>query len=333
MPVTFLKNVNGKFKNVTTSTGVADKVGWWSSIIAGDFRHTGRTDYIVGNVGMNTLYQASDQYPVYVTAKDFDGNGNYDAVPSIFLPDVNGEKKEFPVFGRDDMIKEMISTKRRFTSYKAYAMATMDGVINPDMRKGALRLKANYLRSCYLRNDGNGKFTMIPLPTEAQMSTLNAMIADDFDGDGNLDVLINTNDYGIDVSVGRYDALNGLLLKGDGEGNFQPLSILQSGINIPGDGKALVKLEGANGKYLVAASQHRDSLKLFELRKNEKIIKANADDVYAILHYKNSTIQKQEFYYGTSFLSQSARMLALNDNVNSVTITNSKGETRSLSLQ
>jgi hypothetical protein len=333
MPVTFLKNVNGKFKNVSASTGVADKIGWWNSIVGGDFRHTGRTDYIVGNVGTNTLYQASDEYPVYVTAKDFDGNGNYDAVPSIFLPDVNGDKKEFPVFGRDDMIKEMISTKRRFETYKAYATATMDSVISPAMRKDALRLKANFLQSCYLRNDGNGKFTMIPLPVKAQISTLNGMIADDFDGDGNLDVLISGNDYGIDVSVGRYDALNGLLLKGDGKGNFQPLSILQSGIYIPGDGKALVKLEGANGKYLVAASQHRDSLRLFELRKNEKMIKVNPDDTYAIIHYKNGAVQKQEFYYGTSFLSQSSRFISLNDNIDDVKVTNSRGETRSLSLQ
>ena len=64
----------------------------------------------------------------------------------------------------------------------------------------------------------------------------------DFDGDGNLDVVINGNDYGSDASIGRYDALNGLMLKGDGKDGFKPLSILQSGIYIPGNGKALVKL-------------------------------------------------------------------------------------------
>ncbi len=332
MPVTFLKNVNGKFKNVTASSGVADKTGWWNSIVAGDFRHTGRTDYIIGNVGLNTLYQASDKYPVYVTAKDFDGNGNYDAVPSYFLPDKDGMMKEFPVFGRDDMIKEMISTKRRFSSYKSFATATMDSIITPAMRKDALRLKANMLQSCYLRNDGNGKFTMIPLPLQAQVSVLNGMIADDFDGDGNLDVLINGNDYGTDVSVGRYDALNGLLLKGDGKGNFHPLSIMQSGIYIPGDGKALVKLEGASGKYLAAASQNKDSVKLFELNKKVHIIKVNPDDISAVIHYKDSSIQKQEFYYGTSFLSQSARFINANENVSSIVITNSKGEKRSVDI-
>lgn len=333
MPVTFLKNSNGKFKNVTASSGIAGKAGWWNSIVAGDFRHTGRMDYIIGNVGSNTLYQASEQYPVYVTAKDFDGNGNYDAIPSIFLPDVNGEKKEFPAFGRDDMIKEMISIKRRFTDYKSFALSAMDSVITPSMRKDALRLKATELRSCYLRNDGNGKFTLLPLPLQAQFSTLNGMIADDFDGDGNLDVLMNGNDYGIDVGVGRYDALNGLLLKGDGKGNFQPLSILQSGIFIPGDGKALIKFSGTQGKYLVAASQYKDALKLFQLRKNAKVIKVNPNDVSAILHYKNGSIQKQEFYYGTSFLSQSSRFLSVNDNISAIEIINSKGGKRSVDLK
>ena len=106
---------------------------------------------------------------------------------------------------------------------------------------------------------------MIPLPLQAQVSVINGMIADDFDGDGNLDVLINGNDFGTEVTIGRYDALNGLLLKGDGKGNFQPLTILQSGIYIPGDGKALVKLAGASGKYLMAASQNKGDLKLYAL--------------------------------------------------------------------
>ena len=71
MPVTFLKNLDGKFRNVTSNSGIDDKYGWWNSIVAGDFRHTGRTDYIVGNVGLNTLYQASDQIPGLHYCKGF----------------------------------------------------------------------------------------------------------------------------------------------------------------------------------------------------------------------------------------------------------------------
>jgi hypothetical protein len=74
---------------------------------------------------------------------------------------------------------------------------------------------------------------------------LDGIVVDDFDGDGNLDVALNGNDYGTEVSTGRYDAFNGLMLKGDGKGGFKPLSIMQSGIYIPGDGKGFVKLQSA----------------------------------------------------------------------------------------
>ena len=83
MPVTFLKNEGGKFKNVTSGSGISDKTGWWNSIVGGDFRNTGRTDYIVGNVGLNTFYQASDKYPVFITANDFSHNNSYIPVISV----------------------------------------------------------------------------------------------------------------------------------------------------------------------------------------------------------------------------------------------------------
>jgi hypothetical protein len=330
MPVTFLKNEHGKFVNITAKSGVDDKFGWWNSIVAGDFRHTGRTDYILGNVGLNTLFQASDQYPVYITAGEFELNGQYDAIPSIFLPDQNGQKQEFPLQGRDDLVKQMISLKLKFPDYKSFAVATMNDILSDEQRKGALRLKSNLLKSCFLRNDGNGKFTLIPLPVEAQFSILNGMEVGDFDGDGNLDVAIVGNDYGTEVSIGRYDALNGLLLKGDGRGNFKALSILQSGIYIPGDAKALVKLRDTKGNLLLAASQHKDSLRVFKLNKVSKNISVNPGDAYALITYKNGKVEKQEFYYGSSFLSQSARFINTNDNISRIIIFDNNGKSRLL---
>ncbi|MDB5133398.1 MAG: RNA-binding protein, partial [Mucilaginibacter sp.] len=332
MPVTFLKNDHGVFKNVTSNTGLSNKLGWWNTIVAGDFDHDGDIDYIVGNTGLNTFFKASDKYPVYITAKDFDNNGSYDAFPSIFLKDQEGKMKEFPVHTRDDIIKQMIGMRVKFQNYKSFATATMDDVLPPEMRKGALRLKANTMESVYLRNDGNGKFTMIPLPLEAQLSQLCGMAVDDFDGDGNLDVVINANDYGTEITSGRYDALNGLMLKGDGKGNFKPLTIQQSGIYIPGNGKALVKVMGAKGKYLLAASQNRAAMKIFELKKDGHSIKLQPLDMYAIIKYKNGKIAKQEFYYGDSFLSQSGRFMNLDNTMASVAITDNYGHIRNIPL-
>ena len=332
MPVTFLKNEHGVFKNVTAASGVSDKTGWWNSIVAGDFRHSGRMDYIIGNAGLNTLYKASEQYPVYITAKDFDNNGSYDAFPSVFLKDKAGEMKEFPVQTRDDIIKQMISMRVKFQNYKSFATATMDEVLTPEMRKGALRLKANTLESVYLRNDGKGKFTMIPLPTQAQISQLCGMSVDDFDRDGNLDVIMNGNDYGTELTTGRYDAFNGLMLKGDGKGGFAPLTIMQSGIYIPGNGKALVKLIGANNKYLIAASQNREAMKIFELKKGAHPVKLQPLDMFATIKYKNGKTTRQEFYYGDSFLSQSARFINIDPAMASVSITDNNGHTRNIPL-
>ena len=328
MPVTFLKLVNGKFVNVTAATGVGGQSGWWNSIAAGDFRHTGRMDYIVGNVGLNSLYQASDMYPVYITAKEFDKGGRFIGIPSLYLPDQKGEKKEFPALGRDEIARQLPSIKKRFATYKPFAEAAMEDVLTPQQREGALRLKANMLQSCYLRNDGGGKFTLIPLPKAAQVSVINGMVTDDFDGDGNLDVLINGNDFGTEVGIGRYDAFNGLLLKGDGAGGFTPLSILQSGIYIPGNGKALVKLRGTSGNYLVAGSQNKEALKLYALKGRDGSIPIGPDEVSAVIRFRDGKLRKEEFYYGDSFLSQSARFLAVDTNMVSVNIRDSKGGQR-----
>lgn len=335
MPVTFLKNDKGVFKNVTAASGISNNVGWWNTIAAGDFDNDGDMDYIVGNLGQNSFYKASDRYPVSIIAGDFDNNGSYDAFPSLFLPvsQDDTEKKEFPAHSRDEFIEQIPGIRKRYDKYKSFAMATMDSLFPKEQRMSALQLHASYFSSAILRNDGNGKFTMTALPAQAQISVLNGLVVGDFDGDGNPDVVMNGNDFGTEVTVGRYDALNGLLLKGDGKGNFSPLSILESGIYIPGNGKALVTLKSAKGKYLVAASQNKGALKIFESKRNDRLIPVAPLDESAMITYKNGKKQKREIGYGTSFLSESGRFLAVDSNVVSVEIKNNKGETRSVSLQ
>jgi hypothetical protein len=334
MPITFLKNDKGVFKNVSSTSGINNQVGWWNTIAPGDFDNDGDIDYLAGNVGENSFYKASDQYPVAVYAKDFDNNGSYDAIPSLYLPATMDDKtkKEFPAYGRDDLIKQMIAMRSRFQSYRTYANATMDSVLTEEQRKDAIIYHANNLKSGYIRNDGNGKFTLQPLPMQAQLSMLCGMAIDDFDGDGNLDVVINGNDYGTDVSTGRYDALNGLFMKGDGKGNFAPQTILQSGIYIPGNGKALVKLRSKSGSCLLAASQNRGPLKIFKLKRDVHFIALQPNDVSAVIQYRNGKTQKRECYYGSSFLSQSARFINADNTVASVTITDANGNKRKIDL-
>ncbi|HEY0057623.1 MAG TPA: VCBS repeat-containing protein, partial [Flavisolibacter sp.] len=334
MPLRFLKNEKGTFKEVTEAAGTGRQKGWWTSILPGDFDNDGDMDYIAGNLGLNSFFKATPERPVKIYAKDFDGNGSYDAVPTLYLKAAHAkpEYAEFPAHTRDDMTKQLISFKSKFQNYKSYALAPFSQMLKPEEAKDALVLEANHLSNSFVRNLGGGKFEVVPLPSAAQYACLNGMLAEDFDGDGNLDLLLNGNDYGSEPTVGRYDACNGLLMRGDGKGNFSALSILQSGWFVPGNGKSLVKLRGAAGQTMVAASQNRGALKLYEMKKAPKTISLLPDEVAAVIHFKNGKTQKVEAGYGASFLSQSGRFLNIDDNMTSVDVINGKGNKRIVRL-
>ena len=333
MPIKFLKNAGGFFKDVTSQAGTNDKLGWWNSITAGDFDNDGDMDYVVGNLGDNSFYKASDQYPVSLYAKDFDGNGVLECIPTKYIKDKDGKLKEFTSHVRDDVVDQMPFIKKRFLSYKDFGSASFDKLFTSGELKGVIKCKANYFSSSLIRNNGNGTFVIEPLPAITQTSMINGMITDDFDGDGNLDILISGNDYGTDVSTGRYDACNGIFLKGDGKGKFTSLSILQSGWFIPGDGKAIAKLRGRDDEILIAAGQNRGPLKIYRLKRSGKTFSLDSDDVSLVVKYKNGKTQKREINYGSSFLSQSARCTVIDSNMTSIEVSNSAGVKRIINSQ
>ena len=91
-------NQKGQFKNISANTGIQNQIGWWNTIQSGDFDKDGDMDYIVGNLGMNSFYRATDTYPVAIYAKDFDNNDSYDAFPALYLPTSHTDtiKKLYP---------------------------------------------------------------------------------------------------------------------------------------------------------------------------------------------------------------------------------------------
>ncbi len=321
-PIVFLKNRKGNFEDVTNKSGISKDLGWWNSMAGGDFDNDGDTDYIVGNLGQNSYFRTAPQEPLTLYAKDFDKNGQLDPIFTIYLKGKDGVKKEFPAQSRDELIEQIPGLKKRFLTYQKFASAEFNEIFTNEELKGALILKANNFKSCYIENKGSGKFLIKPLPALAQLSLLNGMIADDLNDDGYLDLLVSGNDYGGEVTNGRYDAMNGLLLLGNGKGDFKPASILNSGFFVPGNAKALVKLRGVGGRYLVAASQNRGDLKIFGLKYPAKNIALNSNDKSVFLKLKSGQVRKQEVYYGSSFLSQSVNFIKGGNTVAGIEIAN-----------
>ncbi|HYW35114.1 MAG TPA: VCBS repeat-containing protein [Balneolaceae bacterium] len=331
MPITILKNEHGKkFVNITHSSGIADKVGWWNSLVAGDFNNDGKMDYIAGNLGTNTIFKATNKRPVGIYAGDFNNNGIHDAVITHYAIGTKGKLHEYPINSFNNMVSQIPDLFKKIKNDSSYAQATIKNILSGHQLKKALKYHANDMKTSYIENHGNGKFSLHALPAQAQFAPIFGMISGDFNNDGKLDVLLSGNEYKTIIQSGSYDALNGLLLSGNGQGKFTPQSIASSGIFIPGNGKSLIKLSGAHGNYLVAAGQNKGPIKLFALHKKVKIYPVKAMDASAVIHFKDGKKRKVEFHYGSSFLSSSGRFIAVTPEMKSASITTYKGKTRTV---
>lgn len=325
MPLTFLQNEGGTFKNITSQTGISDKLGWWTSLAGGDFDNDGDMDYVAGNFGENLYFQCTDEQPLRVYAKDFDNNGLYDPFISCYWRDSIGNKKEYFYHTRDDMIKQLVLIRRKFQTYGAYGEATVADVFSKDELNGAQILEANWLKTSYIENIGNGKFNIHALPSAAQLAPVYGILPYDIDQDGLLDVMMVGNDFGVELLQGRADAFNGLVLKNSKKNQFKPLSINESHFLVPKDARALARIRLTHHQEIIIATQNRGELCVFvPPALKTKNIPAQKEETKALITFKNGQKRLQELYWGNSFLSQNSRHLTLNDNVLEISFFNNK---------
>jgi hypothetical protein len=333
MPITFFHHENGKLVKAP-DTGIQKQSGWWNSIAGGDFDNDGDTDYIAGNLGWNNNYQVSEAFPLKCYAKDFDGNGSIDPVMACYMRVSMDDtvRSLFPVHFWDEMNQQSPKFRKKFTRYKQFSKVTIDQLFTPEEMNGAMIHEANQMSSSYIENLGGGKFRLHALPVEAQVAPVNGIIVDDMNGDANLDVIMIGNDYGNEVFAGRYDAFIGLVLTGDGAGNFSPVKAAVSGFNVQGDGKALVKIT-ENKRDLYVASQNKSTLKAFAVdRTNAYVYAPQRTDAWCEIKLSNGKSRKQEFYYGSGYLSQSGRKLRLPVEATALTIHSVDGKSNDVDV-
>ena len=259
MPITLLQNNKGKLVRMDPEA-LKQSEGLWNCIRAGDFDQDGDQDLVAGNLGRNSRYQLSATEPLSVHGSDYDGNGRYDAIASYFL-----QGRQYPIASRDELGRQLPGIKRTYTTYGAYARASMRDLLRPDQVRKADILRAYRQESAVLENTGQD-FVFKALPPEAQWAPIQSFWVDDLDEDGKPDLLAVGNDYGIEPVAGQYDAFTGLVLQGTGKGRFRPLLFPQSGFLAEGDARSVVAVHtAAYGKVYVVAS-NQGPLKVF--RKN-----------------------------------------------------------------
>jgi hypothetical protein len=213
-------------------------IGWWQSIATGDFNGDGKMDYAVGNVGLNTQYRADARHPAVMFAGDFSGRGSMEIIEAYFEGDTL-----YPWRSRRDLATILPAVLRRFPKNDAYAKASLAEIVGQDKLDAATRLSATELRSGVFLSQPDGTFHFEPLPWIAQVAPLNGMVVGDFDADGHLDIYAVQNSHAPAPVVGRFDGGLSQLLRGDGHGHFVAVPPAESGLIVPGDGRAVGTLD------------------------------------------------------------------------------------------
>ncbi|SKC87418.1 VCBS repeat-containing protein [Ohtaekwangia koreensis] len=230
MPVTVWIQENGKFIEKTSDYFSQKYRGWWNKILTGDFNQDGKTDLIVGNTGLNTQCKVSDAEPAELYFKDFDNNGSVDPILCTFI-----QGKSYTYVTRDELLEQIGSKRKRFPDYKSYADATLQDIFTPEELNGVSKLSANCLRTTLFLSDAQGKFHKKTLPVEAQVSPVYVIMQLDYNHDGKDDLILGGNIQHARLKFGKYDANHGILLEGDGNGNFKYVTQQQSGLKLIGD--------------------------------------------------------------------------------------------------
>jgi hypothetical protein len=253
MPITIFHNAgNGRLVKQDVR-GLEKSDGWWNRIIAGDFTGDGRVDFIVGNLGLNTRLQAKPNEPVTMYVKDFAHSG---AVQQIISYYNNG--KSYLLALRDDLIRSLPYLKGNYADYKQYAKQTVTDVLSQQELKDALVKNAYTFATTLARNNGDGSFTMVPLPVEAQIAPIYGILSTDIDGDGKPDLLMAGNFDAVQPEIGKMSAGYGVYLRGDGKGKFTPVRTPDSGFFVPGQARDIQAVRTRKGRiYIVSRNNDR----------------------------------------------------------------------------
>ena len=226
--VQIFTNENG---SLNLSKSIPNSEGWWRSIQAADLDNDGDQDFVLGNWGTNSKFQASAGRPLTMYVNDFDQNKKSEFILNWYAP---LDQKAYPFATKMDITEQLPGLRKQILKYEAYANETYETLFPQEIRQRALTYKAVYLKSAILWND-QPALQLQALPPAAQMAPTYAIIADDLNKDGFTDIWLGGNFYALKPQVGRLNASRGVFLAGNGSRTFTPIPHQQSGIIVEGE--------------------------------------------------------------------------------------------------
>lgn len=260
MPLMLFKNNGHNLVRDATIKGLENSSGWWTRIAFGDVDRDGDTDFVLGNVGLNSRFRVSEGEKVKLLVSDFDQNGSVDP---IFAFTRNG--KDYPLTLRHDLIGQMTSLKRKFVYYKDYADKSINEIVEADALEKATILTLEQPQSVLLRNDSSSGFMMLPLPQDAQVAPIFGALIEDINFDNQADILVGGNLFAVKPEAGRYDALYGAMMNLGDDGK---LVVHDSALSVTGEVRHVATLKSGRDRLLVFI-RNNDKALFFKIRSRE----------------------------------------------------------------
>ncbi|MEQ8704879.1 MAG: VCBS repeat-containing protein [Phaeodactylibacter sp.] len=173
MPITVLKNNGqGTLEYLPEEAGIPGLTGFWTKLALADVNQDGQLDIFAGNMGTNSLMQASTEAPIKLYLGDFDDNGYVD--PLIFFLYYD---RYVPLGSKDKLLSQLPGLKKDFVSYAKFAeVAGFEGLL-PEEGQNMLveEKKVETLQSMLFLSTADGGYEAQPLPAQAQWGTIQDM--------------------------------------------------------------------------------------------------------------------------------------------------------------
>jgi hypothetical protein len=329
MPVTVYKNINGNLENITEKLNLNNTSGWWNSISSGDINGDGILDYVLGNLGENNGYNASLKNPLKIVAKDFNNNGIYDQIISRSYID-----GVFPVASRSTFLSVFPQKKKKYPNYEEYAITDSKKLLKDLGTDNAIKLESGMFSNSILFHYSIDSFKIQPIPYRGQVAPIFGTNGADLNDNSKANFLMIGNFNSNNHNDGPYSAFTGGMISCLPNDKLKFECGHANGFNVPSDGKALANLVLGNGENIFIVTSNHDSLRIFQPLKHEHSpLELKQYEVFAIIEDDNGRIYKQEFYYGSGYLSQSSRFLNLNSRWKRIELISYSGERRILNRE
>ncbi|MBP2831707.1 VCBS repeat-containing protein [Aquimarina sp. U1-2] len=253
----FFENDKGNLVDVT-SLMVSQKLnGLWQAIAEFDIDDDGDIDYILGNFGLNTKFEASEKFPLKMYYGDFDKNQQSETV--IALPK---DGKYYTALGLDELSGQLPFLRKKFKTYASFAGKTIEEIFDRTSLDNATLLEVHQLASGYLRND-NGIFTFVSFDAYLQVAPITQMLTFDVNNDEEDEVFMAGNYFGVTPYHGRFDSFAGALLQKGGKVVTAP----ELGINLAQKMVRGLHSFTMKGKTYMLVTVNNEKAEIYELDK------------------------------------------------------------------